>query len=72
MAAHSFRWFVKELPQLASHLKVGICSAKDLAAVLRRPEFKIIWTPDAPDYLPKQVATELIMTAFVGTSSSDS
>jgi hypothetical protein len=54
-----------ELPQLSQHCKTGICSSSDLAAVLKRPEYRIIWTADAAEYLPKSVATELINSFYV-------
>ena len=56
---------------MSAHCKSGICNAADLAAVLKRPEFKIIWTPEAAEYLPKEVATELISAAYGNHSSID-
>lgn len=42
-----------------------ISNAKDLAAALKRPEYKVLWTADAPDYIPKEAASELITAAYV-------
>ena len=55
-----------DLPELriASHGS-NIRTAQDLTRVLKRPEFRVLWTADAPQYLPKEVATELILSAYV-------
>lgn len=55
-----------DLPELriASHGSSVRC-AEDLTRVLKRPEFRVMWTSDAPQYLPKEVATELILSAYV-------
>lgn len=65
-----------DLPELriASHGS-SVRTAEDLTRLLKRPEFRVLWTPDAPQYLPKEVATELILSAYVapmlGSGSAD-
>ena len=55
-----------ELPPLSALCEQScIRSAHDLTAVLRRPEFRVLWLSDAPQYLPKEVASELIRSAYV-------
>eukprot|EP01034_Spumella_vulgaris_P032298 gene32298-39877_t len=56
---------VLELPELSQHCKSGIRNSTDLANVLKRPEHRVLWTAEAPDYMPKDVATELIRCAYV-------
>lgn len=56
---------VMELPKLAEHCEAPICNSKDLAAYMKRQEFRVLWTPDAPEILPKDAATELIAAAYV-------
>lgn len=55
-----------ELPELslASH-DSKIRTAADLTKVLLRPEYRILWIPEAAQFLPKEVATELIRSAYV-------
>lgn len=43
-------------------------NAKDLAGALKRPEYRVLWTPDAPDYLPKEAASELIAAAYASST----
>lgn len=65
-----------DLPELriATHGS-NIRSAQDLTRVLKRPEYRVLWTADAPQHLPKEVATELILSAYVvpllGAGSAD-
>ncbi len=55
-----------ELPELslASH-DSRIRTALDLTRVLVRPEYKVLWIAEAAQILPKEVATELIRSAYV-------
>jgi len=62
-----------DLPQLASELKCCIKSSKDVATLLKKQEYKVLWSADAPEYLPKDAATELIQAAYcfgLGTENS--
>lgn len=61
-----------ELPQL-SDICSGSCirNSEDLTAILKRPEFRILWLSDAPQYLPKDVASELIRCAYCTTGTRD-
>ena len=56
---------IMEMPKLSEHCDSIIRNSKDLAAVLKRTEFKFLWSPDAPDLLPKDAASELISAAYV-------
>lgn len=56
---------IMELPKLSEHCDSVIRNSKDLAAILKRTEFKFLWSPDAPDLLPKDAASELISAAYV-------
>ena len=59
---------VMELPKLAEHCEAPIRNSKDLANVMKRQEFRVLWTAEAPDILPKDAATELISTAYVSSA----
>lgn len=63
---------VLELPELSAHCKTGIRNSTDLASVLRRPEYRVLWTAEAPECLPKDVATELIKAAYVSSAAAGS
>jgi hypothetical protein len=56
---------IMELPKLSEHCDSVIRNSKDLAAILKRTEFKFLWSPDAPDLLPKDAASELVSAAYV-------
>jgi hypothetical protein len=42
-----------------------------LAAILKRQEFRVLWTADAPEILPKDAATELIAASYVTAAAAD-
>lgn len=55
-----------ELPELsAASERSRIRTASDLTAVLKRPEYRVLWQSDAPQHLPKEVAADLIRAAYV-------
>jgi hypothetical protein len=60
-----------ELPELslASHESKIRCAA-DLTKLLQRPEYRILWIAEAAQFLPKDVATELIRSAYVPPETS--
>ena len=49
----------------------GIRNPRELANILSRPEFRVLWTEDAPEYLPKEVSMYLLSSAFVNKSGDD-
>ena len=54
-----------ELPTLANKLtRSDIRCTTDLANVLKKPEYAILWSAEAPEYLPKEAASILIGSAF--------
>lgn len=53
-----------DLPQLAGKLKCGINNPKDIASLMKKEEFRVLWSLDAPAYLPKDAATELLSAAY--------
>lgn len=54
-----------ELPEVSLACKTGIKNPIDLANTLKRPEYRVLWTKDAPDCLPKDITTELIRAAYI-------
>ena len=57
---------IMEMPKLSEQCDPVIRNSKDLASILKRTEFRFLWSPDAPDLLPKDAASELISAAYVG------
>ena len=56
---------IMDLPLLASRLKRCLVkNSRELAALLKNPEYRILWSPEGPEYLPKDAATELISAAY--------
>ena len=58
---------IMELPRLSEYCDSVIRNSKDLAAILKRTEFKFLWSADAPDLLPKDAASELVSAAYVAS-----
>jgi hypothetical protein len=58
---------IMELPRLSEYCDSVIRNSKDLAAILKRTEFKFLWSADAPDLLPKDAASELVSAAYVSS-----
>lgn len=54
-----------ELPEISMVVQSGIRNTAELSAMLKKPEFRILWTHEAPEYLPKAMAVDLIRAAFV-------
>jgi hypothetical protein len=55
-----------ELPELSiASTGSKIRTPADLTAILKRPEYRVLWTADAAQYLPKEMAVELITSAYV-------
>jgi hypothetical protein len=53
-----------DLPEISDFSNSGIKNAKDLAFILKKPEYKILWTANAADILPRQAAAELVTAAY--------
>jgi hypothetical protein len=56
---------IMELPMLIQNSRSTILNSRDLAVLLKRTEYKCLWTLDAPHILPKDAAIELISAAYV-------
>lgn len=59
-----------ELPEISLACKTGIKNSVELANALKRPEYKILWTKEAPDILPKEIAAEIIRSVFINTGNN--
>lgn len=56
---------VMDHPELSAKCKSGIRNSRDLAAILKRPENRVLFIPEAPDLLPKDAASEIITFCFL-------
>ncbi len=54
-----------ELPEISTACKCLIRNAVDLTALLKKPEYSVLWTMDGPDILPKDMASEFVRFAYV-------
>lgn len=55
-----------ELPELsAATTECRIRNGQDLTAVLRRPEYRVLWVAGAAQHLTKEITTELVTSAYV-------
>lgn len=61
---------VMNMPILATQCTSGLSGSSDLAVLMKRPEYRILWTPEAPALLPKDVACDIISASCVGWSST--
>jgi len=53
-----------DFPEISLACKTGIRSAQDLTTALKRPEFRVLWTTEAAENLPRDMASELIRSAY--------
>lgn len=53
-----------DLPEISDFSNSGIKNAKDLALILKKPEYKVLWTANGADILPRQAAAELVTAAY--------
>lgn len=58
-----------DLPELSMACKTSVRSPADVTAILKRPEFRVLWTPDAVESLTKEMAVDLIRAAYVSPAS---
>jgi hypothetical protein len=58
-----------ELPEISNACKGTIRNAADLVTLLKKPEWKIIWSNEAADILPREMAAELVKAAYVYVSA---
>lgn len=54
-----------ELPEISEYCNCSLRNANDLTTLLKRPEFRILWTAEAADLLPKHTTSELITAAYM-------
>ena len=58
-----------ELPEISLAVQSGPRSVAELTALLVKAEHRVLWSFEAPEYLPKQMAVELIRAAYVDNGS---
>lgn len=56
-----------ELPEISLACKTGIRNIQDLTYALKKPEYRMLWTSEAPEMLPKEMATDLIRAAYLSS-----
>lgn len=54
-----------ELPEISEYCNCSLRNTSDLSSLLKRPEFKILWTAEAADILPKHTASDLVTAAYM-------
>ena len=62
---------IMEFPIFAENRQIMVSNSTELANIMKRPEFKVLWIPEAAEILPKDAATELIINAYVGIAIMD-
>jgi hypothetical protein len=62
-----------ELPEITRACKGIIRSVHDLTSMMKRAEFRVLWTPEAADIFPPTAAADLIRYAYApaATTTSD-
>ena len=61
-----------ELPEITEFCSMSIKTSKDLAILLRKTEYKVLWTSEGADIIPKQTAADLVRAAYVHDADSRS
>ena len=63
---------IVELPEITEFCSMSIKTSKDLAILLRKTEYKVLWTSEGADIIPKQTAADLVRAAYVTDADSRS
>lgn len=61
-----------ELPEITEFCSMSVKTSKDLAILLRKTEYKVLWTSEGADIIPKQTAADLVRAAYVSDADSRS
>ena len=62
---------IMDLPVLAEKLQETFRNSLELANLLKRPEYMILWTPDAANYIPRDASIVLLTSAFVDSPEDE-
>lgn len=54
-----------DLPEITEFCRTAIKSSKDLATLLKKTEYRVLWTSEGADIIPKQIAADLVRAAYV-------
>lgn len=60
-----------DFPEISLACKTGIRTANDLTTALKRPEFRILWSPEAAEYLTKDMSVDLIKAAYCPVANNE-
>ena len=56
---------IMDLPALAEKLNGTFRNSYELAQLLKRPEYIVLWTPDAPNYIPRDASIVLLTSSYL-------
>jgi hypothetical protein len=60
-----------ELPEVSLAVKTGIKNPNELASALKRNEYRVLWTKEAAEILPKDITIELIRSAYTTNNTGN-
>lgn len=61
-----------DLPEISKVCKGTIRTVQDLVSMLKRAEFRVLWTPEAANIFPSAASADLIRFAFAGSQMQNS
>jgi hypothetical protein len=56
-----------EFSDISAACKCSVRNEADLTLMLKKPEFRVMWTSEGPEILPKDMAANLVRFAYVTT-----
>ena len=59
-----------DCPAIGAAMQSGLGNVKDIVYILRKTEFRVLWSPEAANYLPQDLLAELICDAYVGIDTA--
>jgi hypothetical protein len=60
-----------EYAEYAEYMKSGPSSPNEIGKLLKRPEFRVLWINEGIDFIPKEVATDLLVSAYTDMNSTN-
>eukprot|EP00981_Chlorochromonas_danica_P003501 scaffold659_cov192-Ochromonas_danica.AAC.14 len=59
-----------DLPELSLACKSGIRCPQDITTILKRPDYRVLWSVEGAEIITKEMSVELLRTAYLSSTPS--
>lgn len=59
-----------DLPELSLACKSGIRCPQDITTILKRPDYRVLWSVEGAEIITKEMSVELLRAAYLSSTSS--